>query len=162
MLTAFDYALICSFAFLILLYRFVRDWYGYRETPRKLEHEAAEFLQEQGYRIRALAVVKYLDFRIDERKHLQKVRADLVVTSGFKKYVVEVNARSGTSSVRNADIRRRILEYQIAFNPHGIISVDMDKGKLRTIVISNRRIVQHILAMATALCLGAVLYLLLR
>jgi hypothetical protein len=83
------------------------------------------------------------------------------VRRGLKKYVVEVNAQQG-GSVRNADIRRRLLEYQIAFAPNGIITVDMDKERIRMITISNRRWLLNLLALAAALALGAVLYLLVR
>lgn len=161
LLTKADYAIIIGFALLLLVYKVVRDWYGIREVPRKIDGKAAELLEEEGYFIQARAAVKFIDFDIDGRRHRQRVKADLVVRRGLKKYVVEVNAQHG-GSVRNADIRRRILEYQVAFAPNGIITVDMDKGRIRLTTISTRRWLVNLLALAAALTLGAVIYLLAR
>jgi RNase P/RNase MRP subunit POP5 len=161
MLTTADFIIIATFACLILLYKLVLDWYGIREQPRRIDLKAADFLREEGYRIQARAAVKYIDFDIDGNSHRQKVKADLIARQGLKKYVVEVNAKDG-GSVRNADIRRRLLEYQIAFSPNGILTVDMDKKKIRMITVSNRRWLVSLLALASALALGAVIYLLVR
>jgi hypothetical protein len=161
MLTATDYIIIAGFALLLLLYKVVRDWYGTRDVPRRIDEQAAELLREEGYRIQARAAVKFIDFNIDGKIHRQKVKADLIARRGLKKYVVEVNAKD-TGSVRNADIRRRILEYKIAFAPSGIMTVDMDREKIRIITINNRRWLNTLLAAATAIALGAVIYLLAR
>jgi len=160
-LTAIDYIIIASFAFLLLLYKVVRDWYGTRDVPRRIDEKAAELLREEGYRVLARAAVKFIDFDIEGKVHRQKVKADLVVRRGIKKYVVEVNARD-SGSVRNADIRRRILEYKIAFAPHGIITVDMDRERMRIIKINSRRWLNTVLALGAAAALGAVIYLFVR
>ncbi|HOB35014.1 MAG: hypothetical protein GX090_00350 [Firmicutes bacterium] len=160
-LTTVDLAIIAVFAALLLLYKVVRDWYGIREVPRRIDNQAADMLREEGYFVQARAAVKFIDFAIEGRRHRQKVKADLVVRRGLKKYVVEVNSKDGTS-VRNADIRRRLLEYQIAFAPSGILMVDVDTGRTKLIVINNRRRLVTMLALAVALALGAVLYLLAR
>lgn len=161
MLTTADLIIIVSFALLLLVYKIVRDWYGIREIPRKIDEKAAELLRDEGYFVQARAAVKFIDFDIEGRSHRQRVKADLIVRRGLKKYVVEVNAQQG-GSVRNADIRRRLLEYQIAFAPNGIITVDMDKERIRMITISNRRWLLNLLALAAALALGAGRYLLVR
>jgi len=161
MLTTIDYIIIGAFVFLFLLHRVVRDWYGVRDVPRKIDLKAAELLRDEGYFIQARAAVKYIDFKIEGRPHRQKVKADLVVRQGLKKYVVEVNAR-GSGGVRNADIRRRLLEYQVAFAPNGILSVDMDKQRIKMITIKNRRWLLSVLALGAALALGAVIYLVVK
>lgn len=160
-LTTVDYIIIASFAFLLLLYKVVRDWYGTRDVPRRIDEKAADLLREEGYRVQARAAVKFIDFDIEGKVHRQKVKADLVVRQGLRKYVVEVNAKD-SGSVRNADIRRRILEYKIAFAPHGIITVDMDREKIRIITINSRRWLNTILALGAAAALGAVIYLFVR
>lgn len=160
-LTSIDYIIIASFAFLLLLYKVVRDWYGTRDVPRRIDEKAADLLREEGYRVLARAAVKFIDFDIEGKVHRQKVKADLVVRQGIKKYVVEVNARD-SGSVRNADIRRRILEYKIAFAPHGIITVDMDRERMRIIRINSRRWLNTVLALGAAAALGAVIYLFVR
>lgn len=160
-LSTVDFIIIASFAALILLYLFVRDWYGIREQPRRVDSQAAEMLREHGYRIAAKAAVKFIDFDLGGRCHRQRVKADLVVRRGLKKYVVEVNAKDG-GGVRNADIRRRLLEYQIAFGPEGILKVDIERNRVRIIKISNRRKLLKLLGVVTAASLGAVLYLLVR
>lgn len=160
-LTAIDYIIIASFAFLLLLYKVVRDWYGTRDVPRRIDEKAADLLREEGYRVLARAAVKFIDFDIEGKVHRQKVKADLVVRRGIKKYVVEVNAKD-SGSVRNADIRRRILEYKIAFAPQGIITVDMDRERMRIIKINSRRWLNTVLALGAAAALGAVIYLFVR
>lgn len=160
-LTTVDYIIIAAFVGLFLLYRVARDWYGFRETPRRIDNKAADMLREEGYFIQARAAVKFIDFDIEGRLHRQKVKADLVVRRGLKKYVVEVNAKDG-GSVRNADIRRRLLEYQIAFAPNGILTVDLDRDKIRLTTVSNRHRLLTMLALGAALSLGAVIYLLVR
>lgn len=161
MLNTADWIIIACFGALVLLYLFVRDWYGVREQPRKVDILAAEMLQEHGYRVTARAAVKFIDFDIGGRDHRQRVKADLVVRRGLKKFVVEVNAKAA-GGVRNADIRRRLLEYQVAFGPDGILAVDLDRGTIREIRISNRRKLLKLLGVATAAALGAVLFLLVR
>ena len=129
--------------------------------PRRIDEKAAELLREEGYRVLARAAVKFIDFDIEGKVHRQKVKADLVVRRGIKKYVVEVNAKD-SGSVRNADIRRRILEYKIAFAPHGIITVDMDRERMRIIKINSRRWLNTVLALGAAAARGAVIYLFVR
>lgn len=149
------------FGFLLLLYKFLRDWYGTRDVPRKIDEQAAKLLREEGYRIQARAAVKYIDFAIEGKTQRQKVKADLVVRRGLKKYVAEVNAKEA-GSVRNADIRRRILEYQIAFAPSGIMTVDMDRERVKIITIGNRRRLTQVVAAGAVASLGALVYLLTR
>ncbi len=161
LLTTVDIIIICSFVALVCLYFIVRQWPVTHEQPRRIDIKAAEKLAEHGYRTSAKAVVKPIEFTIGHRQHRQQVKADLIVRRGLKKYVVEVNARDG-SSVRNADIRRRLLEYQVAFGPDAIISFDVDRNRLRIIEISNRRRLLLFLGMAAAVALGAVIYLLVR
>jgi hypothetical protein len=156
-----DYAIMGIFGFLLLLYKFLRDWYGTRDVPRKIDEQAAKLLREEGYRIQARAAVKYIDFAIEGKTQRQKVKADLVVRRGLKKYVAEVNAKEA-GSVRNADIRRRILEYQIAFAPSGIMTVDMDRERVKIITIGNRRYFTQVVAAGVVACLGALVYLLTR
>ncbi len=161
LLTTTDIIIIGSFLLLLCLYFFVHDWYGIREQPRRIDLKAAGMLAEHGYRTTAKAAVRTIYFTIGERKHRQQVKADLIVRRGLRKYVVEVNARDG-SSVRNADIRRRLLEYQVAFSPDAIIAFDADRNRLRVIKVSNRRRLLIFLGLAAAAALGAVLYLLVR
>lgn len=161
MLRAMDYAIMGIFGFLLLLYKFLRDWYGTRDVPRKIDEQAAKLLREEGYRIQARAAVKYIDFAIEGKTQRQKVKADLVVRRGLKKYVAEVNAKEA-GSVRNADIRRRILEYQIAFAPSGIMTVDMDRERVKIITIGNRRRFTQVVAAGAVASLGALVYLLTR
>ncbi len=60
MLTAIDYIIIASFAFLLLLYKVVRDWYGIRDVPRRIDEKAADLLREEGYHVQARAAVKFI------------------------------------------------------------------------------------------------------
>lgn len=159
MLTATDYIIIAVFGCMLLLYKVVRDWYGIRETPRKIDEQAADLLREEGYRIMARAAVKFIDFDLDGKKHRQKVKADLVARRGLRKYVVEVNAKD-SGSVRNADLRRRLLEYKLAFAPSGIMTIDVDRERIRLITISNRRWLTALVAAGALASLGAVIYLL--
>lgn len=98
MLTTADLIIIVSFALLLLVYKIVRDWYGIREIPRKIDEKAAELLRDEGYFVQARAAVKFIDFDIEGRSHRQRVKADLIVRRGLKKYVVEVNAQQGEAS----------------------------------------------------------------
>lgn len=161
MLTTTDYVIIGVFAFLLLLYKVARDWYGVRDVPRKIDEQAAEFLREEGYRVQARAAVKFVDFNYSGKNHRQKVKADLVVRRGLKRYVVEVNAKDG-GSLRDADARRRFLEYKIAFAPTGVMSLDMDRERIRIVSINNRRRLYRSLALTIAVFFGAALYLILR
>lgn len=161
MLTAADYVIIAIFVFLLLLYKIVRDWYGIRDAPRKIDIQAADLLREQGYRIQARAAVKFIDFDLDGKTHRQKVKADLVARRGFRKYVVEVNAKDA-GSARSADLRRRLMEYKIAFAPSGMLTVDMDRERIRIITISGRRWLSTLLAASIIASLGAIIYLAMR
>lgn len=160
MLTVIDYVIIGVFAFLFLLYKIFRDWYGTRDLPRKIDEQAADLLRGEGYHVQARAAIKFVDFNFAGKAHRQKVKADLVVRKGLKRYVVEVNTKdSGT--LRDADSRRRFLEYKIAFAPNGIMSLDMDRERIRIITIDNRRPIGRTFIVVAAI-IGIVAYLIFR
>ena len=73
---------------------------------------------------------------IDDKPHRVTVKADMIVKKGSKTYVAEVKTGEKVTSPKYTDTRRQLLEYYMVYRPNGLILVDMERQKLRTVEYS--------------------------
>ena len=105
---------------------------------RSKDREAAALLGQDGYRLVAVGARARLALRQDEREHVAEVRADLLVRGRGRLYVVEVRDGPAPARIGHRQMRRRLLEYFVAFRPHGILLVDVGKGRTRKVELAVR------------------------
>ncbi|MGI6604270.1 MAG: hypothetical protein GX062_05055 [Firmicutes bacterium] len=133
------------------LYR--RRW----ANAKRAEIKAARLLHQAGFHIiRRQPTAKSLLY-VDGTPKTTTIRADFLARRGFFTYVVEVKSGRSASQLR-AKTRRQLLEYQLAFRPHGIVFVDMAQERHREIVFGPRITFSSILPLSlyfiVALLLG--------
>lgn len=97
---------------------------------RQAEKEAEKILRKKGYKIIDIQKSKPLFITIGDKIHRYLVRIDYLVKKRGKVYVVEVKNGEKTSYITNRETRRQMLEYYFAYQPKGILLLNM---KSRTI-----------------------------
>lgn len=106
------------------------------QKAKKSEYKAIEFMEHKGYQV--IDLQKECDYKlfIDGKPHKVTVKADMLVRKGNKTYVAEVKSGEKVTSPKYTDTRRQLLEYYMVYRPNGLILVDMERQKLRTVEYS--------------------------
>ncbi len=95
------------------------------ETARYSEEEAEALLKKKGFKIidrqKRTDIITY----IDGKPNLGYVQADFIVEKSGKRYVAEVKAGEMVSDPTEPSTRRQLLEYKFAYEPYGILLVNM-------------------------------------
>jgi hypothetical protein len=95
------------------------------ELAQFSQEEAEALLKKRGFRIidkqKRADVITY----IDGKPNLGYVQADLIVEKDGKRYVAEVKAGELVSDPTEPSTRRQLLEYKFAYEPYGILLVNM-------------------------------------
>lgn len=102
------------------------------KRARSGEKKAIGFMEQRGYRVVELQNRKKVITEINGTAHESTIIADMVVRKGFFKYIVEVKTQ-GQASPTLPNVRRQMMEYYLMFQPHGVIFLDMDRGKMRMV-----------------------------
>jgi hypothetical protein len=101
---------------------------------KQAETKAAAVLARHGFRVLRRQPTAKILLKVNGKPYSSTIRADFLARRGFFTYIVEV--KSGRTAPRLwARTRRQLLEYQLAFHPHGMILVDMEKEKVKEVVI---------------------------
>jgi len=106
------------------------------QKAKRSEYKAISFMESNGFEILDLQKESSYTLFIDDRPHEIKVKADMIVKKGNKIYVAEVKTGDKVTSPKYADTRRQLLEYFMVYRPSGLILVDMEKQKIRTVEYS--------------------------
>ena len=101
------------------------------QRAKRGEIKAVNLLEKNGYQIVDIQKEGFYTLEIDDKPHIAKVKADLIISKGNRTFVAEVKTGEKATSPRNIDTRRQLLEYYLVYKPHGIILVDMEKEQLR-------------------------------
>lgn len=107
-----------------------------RKKARICEKKAIDLLKKYGFDI--LDVQKsasYFIFINGKPKEI-KVRADVIVKKGGKVYVAEVKSGKNSPLLNVPATRRQLLEYYLVYKPAGLLLVDMEQEKIKTIEYS--------------------------
>lgn len=96
------------------------------------EQTAEEFLKSQGYKLIGRHAPGSYALEVDGAQQVVHVKADRLLEKGGKKVVAEV--KTGKSAkLDNAETRRQILEYQLAFGVESVLLVDMEARTMHTV-----------------------------
>lgn len=129
---------ILGIFFALVVFWLKKAWWkfklGWRMTKARWgEHDAARFLETNGYHIvetqKRLPIITYLDGEPFENH----VRADYIVSRDGRTYLVEVKTGEEAPRVTNAATRRQLLEYFYAYQPDAILLLDMTNRELKEV-----------------------------
>ena len=97
---------------------------------RLAEKEAGKLLQKKGYTIVDIQKSKPILITIGDKIHRYFIRIDYLVRKKGKVYVVEVKNGEKNSYITNRDTRRQMLEYFLAYQPNGILLLNMKNKRI--------------------------------
>jgi len=100
---------------------------------RRAEDRAEVLLRRAGYRIEGRQVTARWYLFVDGEPIPVSCRADLVVLRRGRRFVAEVKSGLEASDPTLPSTRRQLLEYQLAFQSHGLLLVDMARGRVREV-----------------------------
>lgn len=92
---------------------------------RTAEKGAEKLLRKKGYSILDIQKSKPILITIGDKIHRYFIRIDFLVKKKGKVYVVEVKNGEKNPYITNRETRRQMLEYYHAYQPHGIILLNM-------------------------------------
>lgn len=96
---------------------------------------AADLLRQQGYAIVDARPEVELAIRVDGRARTRRVRADLLATRGRRRYAVRIRGHGGSGRVDDRATRARLLDYALAFRVDGLLVVDPERQRVRTLEV---------------------------
>lgn len=135
-------------AILAFLVAFLLGWHSWRwwrsrkarlllRRARRGEYRAEQLLAAEGYRIVEAQARAPIVWYLGEEVHEGFVQADLLVSRGRRRYVAEVKTgRSGREP--DAETRRQLLEYYLAFPVEGVLLVDVERWAVTPVRFSTR------------------------
>lgn len=100
---------------------------------RKAEKAAEKVLTKNGYTIIDVQKSKPLLLAIGSKIHRYLVRIDYLVRKRGRIYVVEVKSGEKIPYITNRETRRQMLEYYLAFQPSGILLLNMKNKNISEI-----------------------------
>ena len=92
---------------------------------RQAEKEAEKILKKNGYAIIDTQKSKPLLITIGNKINSYLVRIDYLARKSGKVYVVEVKSGEKIPYITNRETRRQMLEYYLAYQPSGILLLNM-------------------------------------
>lgn len=101
-------------------------------TARRAEERAEHLLRDLGYSIEERQAARSWPMLVDGEPVKASVRADLLVARDGEVFVAEVKTGSAAVATLPAT-RRQLLEYLLAFEVHGVLLVDMERGRVHPV-----------------------------
>ena len=92
---------------------------------RQAEKEAEKILRKNGYTVIDAQKSKPLLITVGDKIHRYLVRIDYLARKGGKVFVVEVKSGEKIPYITNRETRRQMLEYYLAYQPCGILLLNM-------------------------------------
>lgn len=105
----------------------------YSIRAKRGETEAIKLLEEHGYTIIGVQEKRTVITRINGTPKTNHITVDIMAKKQGRVYIAEVKTGKKASRPLLAGIRRQLLEYYLAFEPYGILLVDMEKKALHEI-----------------------------
>ncbi|WP_437481037.1 hypothetical protein WME75_36775 [Sorangium sp. So ce1014] len=105
-----------------------------REQGAAGEARAEALLRELGYTIVGRQVAVSYGVQIDGEPITVGLRADYLVAHGRSRYVAEVKTGRLAPRIDTPATRRQLLEYRLAFDVDGVLLVDADSRRVRSVV----------------------------
>lgn len=139
------------FIIIIFVYIFARltHWINARKLKkrfaksRQAEKEAENFLKKKGYTIVDIQKSKSILIAIGDKIHRYLIRIDYLVRKKGKIYVVEVKSGEKNPYITNRETRRQMLEYYLAYQPNGIILLNMKNKSISEVKFQFEKTSRH-------------------
>jgi hypothetical protein len=111
-------------------------WVRQRRFSRAVaaEDAAPKLLRKQGFEVLGAQVEGGYLLLVDGREIPVLLRADYVVTRHHQSYVAEVKSGRFAPKLNNANTRRQLLEYRMAFDVDGVLLVDGETEQIHEVV----------------------------
>ncbi|MGB6370291.1 MAG: hypothetical protein WBF68_04585 [Atribacterota bacterium] len=133
---------------------------------RQAEKEAEKILRKNGYAIIDVQKSKPLLITIGGKIHRYLVRIDYLARKRGKVYVVEVKSGEKIPYITNRETRRQMLEYYLAYQPSGILLLNMKNKSISEVKFqfesTSRQWIIRISYFIAGIIFTLVLYYLLR
>ncbi len=97
------------------------------------ETAAEKLLERHGYQILDRQVQAAWTFHVDGEPVEARVRADLLVKRRGRVFIAEVKTGERAPDPKHPPTRRQLLEYRYAFDPDGLLLVDMSSRRVREV-----------------------------
>lgn len=94
------------------------------------EADAEALLEEAGYEILEVQAPGSWGMEVDGEPVEVAVRADFLVSRDGATYVAEVKTGRLAPDPRHPATRRQLLEYAFAFQPDGLLLIDVEEGAI--------------------------------
>jgi hypothetical protein len=104
-----------------------------RERGALGEVRAEAILRRLGFTIVGRQVAVTYGLGVDGERVPVDLRADYLVAGGGRRYVAEVKTGVFAPRLETAATRRQLLEYRIAFDVDGVLLVDADAERVRSV-----------------------------
>ncbi len=105
---------------------------------RKGEDRAPRLLRAAGYRILKVQERRRWTFEVDGEPVETLLIADFIVERHGQIFVADAKT-GGAASIRSAETRRQLLEYQLVFEVPAVLLVDMHRGGIEMVVFPAAR-----------------------
>lgn len=111
-----------------------------RRVARAIQGERAaeRFVQEQGFRILAIQPEYTWQLSVDGQPARVVLRPDLVLERDGRRYVADVKTGNSAPDPLTSSTRRQLLEYLIACKVDGVLVVDVEARRIRSLVFPTR------------------------
>lgn len=98
------------------------------------EVEGESFVREMGYRVLAVQPEYTWQLLVDGRPARVVLRPDLLVERDGRRYVADVKTGNSAPDPLSSATRRQLLEYLLACKVHGVLVVDIEARRIRSLV----------------------------
>lgn len=127
----------------------------------RAEAKAAVLARRRGYHVVDTQVPGEVTVRVDGQARTVRVRADMLLRRGFRRFIAEVKSGQVAPDPTSSATRRQLLEYAHAFEADGLLLFDMERGKIHEIRFEGRarrrRLSRRVLALSGVLAAGALI-----
>ena len=94
------------------------------------EVAAETLLESHGYRVLERQVRCLWWMAVDGEDEEVELRADLLVERDGERFIAEVKTGERAPDPAFPPTRRQLLEYRLAFDPYGVLLVDVEAGEI--------------------------------
>lgn len=109
-----------------------------RQRARAGERDALPLLARAGYRVRGTQVRARLTYMLDGEPCHVDVQVDYLVERGGRAWIAEVKTGAEAPQLTTRATRRQLLEYAHAFDAHGVLLVDPERGRVHRVTLPER------------------------
>ncbi|MBU0629447.1 MAG: hypothetical protein KKC80_00825 [Candidatus Margulisbacteria bacterium] len=104
---------------------------SFSSTSSNEEHES--FLAKSGFKVLSRKPRAMVIANVDGKDHLGKLEADYMLSRDNRHYIAIVQQGEGALDPSDPIIRRRLVEFDRAFNCHGVVLLNPHEGVLHVI-----------------------------